>query len=906
MGLFSSRTVIKVASTVYNMAGPEADRPNFLKSTMFGAVMNPESKYIGETLVRSYLQGPGINQRLLFNYAVRNDFPGLPTLSMNKAISVNAEVVRPFLPVPDYPAGLVAEIQSANIADGDYEVFAERWMNENYPLEIGSQWVAEYNREPHTITVQRAGGSSHTFPAGEYDYQSRFVVCHYYTVLSEQLDPVVEGLLVTDILEGDLPSVLGFTLTSTTNTGIETYTQSQTRTITRSYSNGDPTTVTTDYPVVTTDFDTIRRIYQRDVFNGGTGQGISTTKTRTFITTWERRQVFTSSSSTTVINDIGGGHTETVVTEITGDFLRTTYNHKTDTQNISLSKVVGGNQIFIYKIGGSNAVLNALDVTVGTSTDAEYFPILPIRLNNVSITDPIYADLYESSRKLYKRATKRQKLIDLVEEVEDNPDLDEIDYAYVQWAVTLNSKEKEAIKYLYAFWKDLIPFHGLPSNYISTLVGSQAEYAAAIAAEQEWIEAQSNMFHPLYNTPRPQVPYLTEPQIFSLNFVTDHADLSGWDNRVKFSFIDELTNSGLGKPDAKAGDYWIVKGNPTTWVTAHGVFSRSGFNGDSDRRLITNSMPTMLIYWQMSETQHKIVRVHGAVHENFIYRGKAVRTNSDEALDDVDDSGFLIPLHMPSLRNSGLVSATQLASTNTYIIFNSYQVYKKKWYQTFLGMLFIFFVIVITAALIAPATVGGISGIFGTNAALGASFGFTGTGAIVAGAITNALAATLISMALTTGATAIFGEKWGAIIGQILGFTISFGMGGGFDDLASFFQPQNLLAFSSALANGYQGFVAANIAEMNAELMALSEETNARIKEIQDKLAELLGNDLAFNPMSLTDAGRGNESRTGSYLPESLDEFIQRTTLTGSDIVDMTLSIITDFADISLVLPKTA
>lgn len=905
MGLFGSRTVISVASTVYNMAGDEANRPNFLKSSLFGSVMNPDTKHIGESLVRSYLQGPGINQRSLFNYALRVDFPGLPTLTMNKAAPVDAAAVSPFLTIPASPVGLGAVVQSAVLVDGDYQPFAEKWMNENYPLEIDSAWVAEYNESAHTITIQRAGGSSHTFPAGEYDYQSRFVVCYYYTTLPEQFGPLVAGSLVTDVLPGSLPSVSGFTLTSTTNTGVVTYTQNQTRTITKTYSDGSPTVVTTDYPVIVTNFDTIKRVYEKDTFNGGTGEGVSTTKTRTFINTWERRQIYASSSSSTVVNSIGGGHTETVLTEITGDFLRTIYDHQTDTQNIILNKAIGGNRVFIYKIGGSNVVLNALDVSVGTATTAEYFPIVPVRLNNVSITDPVYADLYEASRKLYKRATRRQKLISLVEEIEDNPDLAEIDYAYVHWAVTLNSKEREAVKYLYNFWRDLIPFHGLPSNYISTLVSSQAVYEAALAAQNDWIIAQSDPMDPLFNTPQPSVPYLTDPQIFSLNFVTDHPDLTGWDNRVKFAFIDEVTNSGLGKPGAKVDEYWTAKGSPVTWITANGVYSRSS-DGDSDERLITNSMPTMLIYWQVSETEHKIVRVYGAVHENFIYKGKAVRINSDQALDDTDDSGFLIPLHMPTLRNAGIVSSTQLATANTYIIFNSYQVYKKKWYETFLGMLFLFIAIVVAAALIAPNLVGGMSGIFGTNSILGASFGFTGTGAIIAGAVVNALAATMLSMALSTGAAALFGEKWGTLIGQLLGFLISFGMSGGFNNLASFFQPQNLLAFSSALANGYQGYVAGNIAEMNAELVVLGNETNDQIKEIQDKLAELLGNDLAFNPMSLTDARRGNESRTGSYLPESLDEFIQRTTLTGSDIVDMTLSIITDFVDISLVLPKTA
>ena len=110
---------------------------------------------------------------------------------------------------------------------------------------------------------------------------------------------------------------------------------------------------------------------------------------------------------------------------------------------------------------------------------------------------------------------------------------------------------------------------------------------------------------------------------------------------------------------------------------------------------------------------------------------------------------------------------------------------------------------------------------------------------------------------------------------------------------------------SSALANGYAGFVRGSILEMQADMFEIQKSYEEEMDRIQELLAELMGNDLAFNPMSLTDASRGNGSGTGGYLPESLDDFIQRTTLTGSDIVEMTLSVITDFADLSLTLPKT-
>ena len=900
MGLFSPKKTIKVASTVYNMAGDEANRPNFLKTTMFSSIMNPNGAFLGESIVQAYLSGPGINQRSLFNYSVRTDYPGLPTYSISKAIDVDPEVLRPYITIPASPVGLELTIQSATLSKGDYEVFAEQYMIANFPDEINTDWVAEYNVNDHTITIMREGGATVTFGAGIYDANGRFITADYYLSLPEEVQPLVPGTKTLNATSG-LPSNTGFTLTSTTNTGIVDYDQDQTRTITRVFTDGTPTSVVTDYPHIDTAFNTILTVHEKEVFNGGDGVSEQTSSTVTFNRLWERRQVYTSSSTETVVNDLGGGETETVTTEITGDFLRTVYDYQVDTQDTLQGVVVGGSQIFIYKIGTGNLVLDALDVAVGSAVTAEFFPFIPLRLNNVSITDPVYADIYAASKRLYKRATKNQKLDALIEEVEANEDLDQIDYAYVQWAVTLNTKENEARKYLYEFWKGLIPLHGLGPGYMDAFYGSTETYEEAMDDLAAWTSAQFNPANPLFGTPKPTVPAFSQPQTVTLQFKTDDPALQDFDNRVNFTYIDENTFSGLGKVDAKKGDFWLTKGTAFTWTT-----SRTYHSSDDTHTIVTtNSLPVMNVYWQFSATEHRVIRVFGAIFQNFIYGGKCVTISSDEALDDTGDSGFLVPLHMPSLKAVGLVSATQLATANTYIVFNSYQVFKTYWYQTFLGMLFIFLVIIVAAALIAPAAVGGLSGIFGTNAALGASFGLSGTGAIVAGAVANALAAVVISMAISVGSTAIFGAKWGAIISAILSFAFTFGMGGGFSNLATLFQPSNLLALSSSLANGYSGFVQANIAEMNADLFKVGEEYQKKMDDIQDLISGLIGNDLAFNPMSLTDASKGNGSGTGGYLPESLDDFIQRTTLTGSDIVDLTLSMINDFSDLSLTLPKT-
>ncbi|MCA1807481.1 MAG: hypothetical protein LC687_06515, partial [Actinobacteria bacterium] len=142
----------------------------------------------------------------------------------------------------------------------------------------------------------------------------------------------------------------------------------------------------------------------------------------------------------------------------------------------------------------------------------------------------------------------------------------------------------------------------------------------------------------------------------------------------------------------------------------------------------------------------------------------------------------------------------------------------------------------------------------------------------------------------------------------IVNFAISFGVANGFSNLTltNMMNPQTLLQMSSALANGYQGFVAANIAEIGLEMEQNQEGFDKATKDINDLMRSMgLTNDLLFDPLTLTNSVKGNGSQgEGSYIPESLDQFIGRTTMSGSDVVDITLSMVSDYSDLQLTLPK--
>lgn len=917
MGLFSSKKIVSVASTVYNLAGEEANRPNFLKSTMFSAVMAEDDRFMGETIVGNHLAGPGIRQRSFFNWAVRNDFPGLPTYSASNAFEVDASVVEPFLPGPSNGSTTYETIvQTAEISDGDYTDFAYQYILNNRPEDVGSDWAAEYLEDTHEIFIQFEDTTTVTFDAGIYDHEKQFLVSYFIWTEPSTSDPVVEGTLYEDETDSaNLPDTSGFTQDVQVNTGVVTHTLTTTVTEDRTYDGSTPPSSTTTTTTEDVDYNGLHTTYVDTVYNGGNGQGNQTSQTETTINIWENRHIVQQTTVTTTTNTLPGGEEETVTTTTVEDVLEPIYDYRTDTQEEYFSSTIGDPQVFIYELGTGNATLDALFAEIeGDTPTPEFFPYIPLRRKNKSIAHEDYSDTYTLARQAYRKASGNQSFADLVEQIDENEDIDDVDHAMIVFGVSLNVEENACRRYLYEYFKSLIPLQSVSGTYMADFIYGIQNYESIVAEWDAWRNSQNNGGGFFGGTPTEPpttpIPSLTMPETTTIRLRTDDSTthMDQLDFRLNWISIEEEFFTGLGKVDAKKNELWLEKGEVIEWSANLG-----SQNNDDDRNNFVsaffnqqNKIEVTYIYWQTDDNAYRRLTIYGAIHRNVIYDGKSVDITAHEALDDTDESGFLVVLHNPTVRAMRLVDSTQMATANTFIVFNSYEVTKKRWWQTFLGMLLIIIVVVVISVILSPASVGAATGLLGTNAAVGATLGLTGTAAIIAGAVTNALAAILVTRAITDVSTILFGEKWGAIIGAIASFAFQFGMTNGFANLSlnSLMDAGNLLQFTNALANGYSGWVQANIMEIQATMEEEREEYEDNMDHIQDLINGLgFNNDLSFNPMSLIDADKGNGSG-GNYLPETVDEFIHRTTMTGSDIVDLTLSMVEDYAKLNLVLPE--
>ena len=912
MGLFSTKKTLVVSSTLYNLAGDEENRPNFLKSTVFSHMIGSDAnEYLGQSISRNYLKGPGIAQRQFQSWAERNDFVGLPGISVERFKEIEPSDVAPYIPVPAVPAGQILQMQSANIVDGEFSIFAEQHILANHPTLFNTDWVCDYDEDAHTITIQYVDLSVEVISAGSYDPAAKYIVGYYYFNIPENegsQTTIDSGTGVTDF--STMPALTDYEVVSTDSTGTETFSLDEVTTVTKTYSDSTPTTSSSSTTTSSSTESFILTEHERyDYYGSVDGESIETEATRYQYDIKDSHVIEVVTTTTVTTQDMGGGVIETTTTVVDTDTLVDSKDYEIQTSPVVFSDIIDGFKIFIYEVGSGTAALDNLVETVSVSDTPGYFPYIPVRIKGVPLNDQTHIDsgLYDECRLAYRKAFGVNKFSNLIEDIEANDDVDDIDFAYMSFGVTVSTKESTAKQYMYKFFKNLMSYQTTTEADLLSFQTRIVAFNDAMNIYRAWVSGQENGGGSAYfGTTRPSLPVLRLPAITTLKLTTDSELTNDSDNRISWYTVSEKTGVGLGKVDAEVGEYWFEEGSSLSWTYPKADdYIASNDNANPYSVLKVEKME---LYHQVSETEYTVLNLYGFLHNNFVYGGKSVEISLRSAWDDEDDSGFLLPLHDQIIREMGLRDSTQLATANSYIVFNSYDVVKQKWYQS--GFFKILVVIAIVVISIYTGGAGSFlgAGLLGTNVAVGTAVGLTGTAALVAGAAINALASIALSQIIKLGATELLGDEIGALVGAIVSFVVTAGFSGGIGegfDLSGFASAKGILGLTSAIANGYNGFMEAEIAGIASKINQLTESYEEQLSFVEDMLQQLGGmNDLSFNPLQLTDVQTGNGSIEGRFLPESLDEFIHRTTLVGSDVADVTFSMVNDFADLSLQLPK--
>lgn len=819
-------STISVASSVYSLAGDESSQPNFLRMlVMRGVLSNDRKTSLGEIISKGYITGRGIKMRGFFRWAdINYDYLGLPGGSIAAGNNVSPSLIAAHIPVTNGSAN----VTDAVLTTTNFAMYVERWFLANDPdnyMDGEGPWTADISNSNTLITIRYDNGTVVTFNPTGFVENSRVIYAHYTELKMPSYGPITVGSPISLGPDDNFPSLTNYGEVSSAASQV-TVDLAREETVTLSYSDGRPDEVTVTDQTFPATYDVRTRVYHWDEPKADDpGPPVRKHMLRHILNLYENAEVIEQTTTTTrsqVIEGVTVTTTTTVVEEVIS-YLR---SYREDLQDV-FADAVSPPRVFIYTLGSGNPDLDAVEGIV--TSYGRFYPIIPIRINNTNVSASNNPTLYKQAKEATKRGLGNDGYDQLLSEIAKNPDVGDIDYAYLVFGVALNTTNKGGKKYIYAFLKRMM--------------------------------SQGN----------------------SIRIATNGAG-AAYDMRISWDSISESFSGGLGRAGAKKGDIWTTS------------------DGDDGKKSVFKIiLPTsnFWIYHQYEDNAYSVIYVRNLLHTNNIYKNKTVLISAHQARTDGDVSGFIIPLHIGTYREMSLVDSTQLASSLGYLVFNSYVEKKKKWWQSgFFSFLFVIFIAVISVVFTGGAGIG----LLGAHMAVGGALGLTGMAAAIAGSIANALAAMVLTMVISQVATLVFGDALGPIIGAlismaVMNLAINFHTTGALNfNFNSLFSAENLLKLTNAGVDAYTAMVQANIMDMQMEMQTLQEKTDAELKRIR----EAYGSEFGFgggqiDPLMFV----GNSP----VMAESRDTFLSRTLLTGTQIADLSFSMITDFTELSLTLP---
>lgn len=886
MGGFSGKKKIYVSSVTYNLAGDEKDHIKFLPTTVTTKVIANTNFDLTDTLRTALLQGPGMRMRTFGKWARDNGYSnqiGLQAGQLHTAANLDVDLLTTLVPHAD---GEKVNIDNASIGMADYSYWVDQWMADNHPSELDDAYTIDYKEDINTIFITFVDGHSYSFQPAGFDPLAQYLYVSYLiTTVPEPYPTVFQPPVTVDSPSG-FPSTTGWELETNENfPGSATLTTTVTTTV--EYSDGSPGSTSSDTTAETVLYSEQEAAYSKLVYDGtNTDAGVD----ELISIRWyqqNRRHVTKgyASSSRSTTETLPGGVTKTTTVTTSGDVLKNDYSYVSAKQRIVVKRW-SDRRTLIYAYGTGNPVFDSM---FGANKDSGvYFPFMPIRQEERMLSNSYYGDIYRRNLKAYPKAFGKQaKYTDLIKTLERNRSIGDVDHGFIVFGVSVNTKEKAGRKYIYKYFQTLLAQGGGGVGFDAwRSLWNLADIR--VKAWVNWREAQSNPSNPLYGTAEPPKGYYPPSptkfaQVISNQF--NYNMILMWESMV------EVTGTGLGRPGAKVGDVWWTVGADQSF---NQVIYSGGIVGTAPT---TYSSATLT--WQDGVNTYRSISTIGLNHVNIVYKGKGVDHDIGSSLADREVSGFIVPLHEGVFRAMSLVDQTQMSQGNAYLVLNSYEEKKQKWYQSSWFKI-IMVIIIIVVSIIFPPAGGAGAGLLGTAAAVGTTLGFAGTMALVVGALANAIAAMILTQIIMAGATALFGDKIGMIVGTVASIVAvsagtSMANGGtitsGFQNLTS---AENILKFTDAAGRGLATFMEADTNSILKQQQEVIDEYNAKGRDIDKLWQDNLGyGRTEFDPLNFTDSLQQN------FIPENRDVFLGRTLLTGSEIADMTNNLLSNFASIT-------
>lgn len=330
-------------------------------------------------------------------------------------------------------------------------------------------------------------------------------------------------------------------------------------------------------------------------------------------------------------------------------------------------------------------------VVEDSQPSSQFFPVIPLRINNVSQISENKKDtqLYKDSKQLMDII--ELSITEMDEGIEENPDIDDVDHAYLMFGVGIDSKVEGSQQYLYEFFKQL----QFRSRVTKTIY-------------QTWVNDDENRGAPPVN----------------YYHMTDRT----WNFYLMYNYIDEVTTQGV---IGNVGDVQ-VNISPKAPITENYEVVQG--QGQSTTRSITfeNELSIVALTKQVTENTVNVITVSGLISYNKIYdAGKNYVINLQSVVND--EEVLMIPLAHNITEVLPWTQRNPLFYDSIKIVFNAFEKVKLKWYET--GF---FKIVTIIVAVSLAVFTGGLSSLV-TSLTVAASSGIVALGIVVAKTVITSL-----------------------------------------------------------------------------------------------------------------------------------------------------------------------
>lgn len=867
---------VAVASSIFNMMGPEDQRPHYLKSLIISAIRE-EAHSVADVITEGYKNGPGLRIRNFYNWAKKNEeFQeqlGITSGELKVPVEVDMEALAAQLPqVP----GRGYMIESVLIGEADILHWAQQWVAEHYPDLYHTDWECDHDPETNMVTITFENGTTEEFEAHFYDPDGRYLYVSY-TPYQENMAGLVQEGEWEVLPQGQNFPVLDHWIELKRDLETQEAELSYTTLTEVTYSDDRPMQMASSTRINKRRYNVFDAKYEKEEYQGQDSEVDGIYSHKLIRHHRIRPRIETQRTVHETSEEIEDGVIKTTKTTITEQVLVVERSVKVDVQPI-YHKVWLPLEILIYKQGSGNEVLDSFFEM--TTSAGGFYPTIPFRYDNKSITGSAY--------KLCKKAFRKAFDADydeVWEKINKHKNVKDIDYASAVFGVPLNVKENASKKYIYKFLQYLMNYQA--DKKVLAKVKAQREQAKA--AWDKWLAWKERQKGPTSSNrltdPEPPLPKFSDFNFrIKLSVRSIHKDYKtvNFRNHYEWSLITEERGTGILKEGKKKGDLWFEKLDIPKEVM-------ETYRGGS-LYAYEDLFGGVVLCWQETTNRWRKITVHGFTHKNQIYGSKSVTTRAVNAIDDDETSGFIILLHEDVYHSLSLVDRTQMATACAYIVINSYEVRKTSWWEDW-GAIVLIIIVVIVTVVVTVATGGAGIGLLGSAEAVGGALGLTGTAALIVGTAANALAAVLVGAILTEGSVLVFGEKWGRIVGTIITAILTIGISAGVNSvnvIEAFAKPESLIKISQATTDAYNTYVAFAVDETNKLAQEIWDKSSKEARRYGEMLKELYG---------FREIDPAHVQEYISELTERVEDFLSRTLLTGSDIAEIQRYLITNFAE---------